>query len=56
MIWFIRQSWHYLGCAGGTGRWRARLTFLLGLAHAARSYRAACRADGNGYHPTNHHA
>jgi hypothetical protein len=28
LIFFFRASWSYLGCNGGTGRWRARRTYF----------------------------
>lgn len=30
-LWFIRESWPYLGCDKGAGRWRARRRYFLGI-------------------------
>lgn len=45
VAWFVRQSWVYLGCHGGTGRWRARRRFARGLTRATLRYANAARAD-----------
>lgn len=45
MIWFLVQSWQYLGCNRGTGRWSARLRYIREVRRAARTFRAAVKAD-----------
>lgn len=27
----VRESWHFLGCDAGAGRWKARLVYVTGI-------------------------
>ena len=45
MIWFLRNSWSYLGCNSGSGRWRARWRLLTKGPAAYRSFRRAKARD-----------
>lgn len=45
VIWFVRRSWAYLGCDAGTGRWRARRRYAMGLVPAGCRFVAASRRD-----------
>jgi hypothetical protein len=44
-VWFVWKSWSYLGCDGGSGRWRARRSYLRGLWPAYRRFRASAKRD-----------
>lgn len=45
LLWFLRKSWHYLGCDQGSGRWRARRRYLTGLPGAWRKFHRAAVQD-----------
>jgi hypothetical protein len=31
VVFFVTQSWTYLGCDSGTGRWRARRDYFINI-------------------------
>lgn len=46
LTWFARESWRYLGCERGTGRWRARYRFFCNGWSSYQNWRhltACCR-------------
>lgn len=45
-LWFVRESWHFLGCDGGSGRHRARLAYLTGIPGALVRFLWLSRHDG----------
>lgn len=45
LFWFLRESWRYLGCDHGTGRWRARRRFFRKGWASYRTFRRLRRED-----------
>lgn len=46
-IFFTKESWAYLGCKSGKGRWKARWVFLTGFLNAYTTYIVLKEAQEN---------
>lgn len=44
-LMFLRESWKYLGCDRGSGRWRARRRYFAGIWYKTPAFILECKRD-----------
>jgi len=47
-LFIIRESWSFLGCEGGSARWRARRQYAVGIVPVTIRFLWVCRHDEEG--------